>query len=161
MSASALAGLLADLEAAFSDVARDALGMAGATVTGRSARPPAALQGAYLALIGPAGAVQIGVAADEPGCQAFARAFMGLGPAEPPMPAEEMADAICEIVNIVAGGFKARVRDRVPSLQLGLPAFFRGPVQATEHTAVQAADVELDGLKAAVLLVHPRAAGEA
>ncbi len=159
MSADALAGLLADLEAAFSDVARDALGMAGATVTGRSAAPPPALQGAYLPLIGPAGAVQIGLAADEPGCRAFARAFMGMGPAEP-MSAEETADAICEIVNIVAGGFKARVRDRVPSLQMGLPAFFRGPVQPTEHTAVQAADLELAGLRAAVLLVHPRGGGE-
>ncbi len=156
MSAGALAGLLADLEAAFSDVARDALGMAGATVTGRSARPPAALQGAYLALIGPAGAVQIGVAADEPGCQSLAKGLMGMAPTEAPLEAAEMADAVCEVVNIVAGAFKGRVRDRAPSLQMGLPTFFRGGVQPTERTAVSVVEVCAGGVAAALLLVHPR-----
>ena len=45
----------------------------------------------------------------------------------------EMADAMCEIVNIVAGDFKARVRDRANPLQMGLPVFIQGAVQATDR----------------------------
>jgi hypothetical protein len=66
-----------------------------------------------------------------------------------------MADALCEIVNIVAGAFKGRVRDRA-ALQMGLPVFFHGAVQATDHVATSVACVRAGGVPAALVLVHPR-----
>lgn len=154
------ASLLGDLERAFEEVARSALGAADLQISERHATPIPGYHGAYLGLIGPGTSVQIGLAAEEAGCQELAKRLMGMSAEDPPLPPEEVADAICEVVNIVAGGFKSRVRDRVHPLQMGLPAFFRGGVQPTGHTQVEVAELLLDGLKGALILVHPREAAE-
>lgn len=151
---------IGDLEQAFAEVATSALGCAAVVPAGRAAAAPAGLQGAYLGLVGPAGAIQVGVAGDEGTCQALAAGLLMLEPGAEPLPAGEMADAMSEIVNIVAGGFKARVRDRASPLQLGLPVFFRGAPQVTDHTAIAAAEVDLGGRRATLVLIHPRG-GEA
>lgn len=154
-----LGGWLADLEAAAEEVATSALSLPGMQVTARHEAPPS-LHGAYLGLVGPAGAVQIGLASSPEGCQALAKGLMGMGAGDPDLPEAEVADAVCEIINIVAGGFKARVRDRANPLQMGLPVFIRGAVQSTERVAVGVAEVRLGDVQAALLLVHPRAGAE-
>ncbi|MBL0276185.1 MAG: chemotaxis protein CheX [Anaeromyxobacter sp.] len=151
-----LATWLADLEGAFEEVATSALGFAGVEVTARH-DTPVPLHGAYLGLMGPAGAVQIGLASSLEGCQALARGLMGMTPAEADLPDGEVADAVNEIINIVAGAFKARVRDRASALQMGLPVFIRGAIQATDRVGVRVAEVKTGDLTAALLLVHPRA----
>jgi CheY-specific phosphatase CheX len=155
-----LGSWLADLEGAFEEVASTALGCSGMTITSRHGAPPS-LHGAYLGLIGPTGAVQIGLASSQEGCQALARGLMGMGPAEAALPDSEVADAVCEIINIVAGAFKARVRDRATPLQMGLPVFIQGAVHATDRVAVRVAEVTFGGIPAALLLVHPRSGAEA
>lgn len=150
-----LGAWLADLEGACLEVASTALGCAGMTVTSRHGAPPS-LHGAYLGLIGPSGAVQIGLASSPEGCQALARGLMGLGPEEGALPDHEMADAVCEIINILAGAFKARVRDRATPLQMGLPVFIQGAIQATDRVAVRVAEVTIGATAAALLLIHPR-----
>jgi len=151
---------LADLEGAFEECSSTAMGFPGMSVTCRHEQPPA-LHGAYLGLVGPTGAVQIGLASSPEGCQALAKGLMGMGPEEPALPDNEMADAVCEIINIVAGAFKARVRDRATPLQMGLPVFIQGAVQPTERIAVQVAEVKFGEVAAVLLLVHPRAGAEA
>ncbi len=154
-------GLLDDLEAAFQEVAQTALGLSSVSVLGRSDEPEHGYQGAYLGLVAQPGALQIGIASDEAGCQALAKGLMGMGPTDPPLAAPEMADAFCEIVNIVAGGFKGRVREKVGALTMGLPVFFHGPAQPTEHTAVRVAVLQAGASSVAVMLVYPRThAGE-
>jgi CheY-specific phosphatase CheX len=155
-----LGSWLADLEGAFEECASTAMGFSGMSVTGRHEKPPA-LHGAFLGLVGPAGAVQIGLASSPEGCQALAKGLMGMGPEEPALPENEMADAVCEIINIVAGAFKARVRDRASPLQMGLPVFIQGAIQPTERIAVRVADVRFGEVPAVLLLVHPRQGAEA
>jgi CheY-specific phosphatase CheX len=154
-----LGSWLADLEGSVEEIATTALGLPGMTVDARHDAPPQ-LHGAYLGLVGPTGAVQIGLASSLEGCQALAKGLMGMGPEEAALPENEMADAVCEIINIVAGAFKARVRDRANPLQMGLPVFIRGAIQATDRIAVRIAEVKLGGIPAAVVLVHPRAGAE-
>lgn len=156
-AADGFAGWIGDLEAAFAETAQGALGIDDIAVTARPEAVAAQWQGAYLGLVGAAGAIQIGVAAEEPTCQELAKRLLGMDPADEALPAPDMADALCEIVNIVAGAFKGKVRDRA-ALQMGLPVFFNGGVQATERTAVAVAEVRAGGRPAALLLVHPRAA---
>lgn len=156
-AASGFAGWIGELEAAFAETAQGALGIEEVAVTGRPEVVAARWQGAYLGLVGPSGAIQIGLAADEPVCQDLAKRLLGMAPADEALPAPDMADAVCEIVNIVAGAFKGRLRDRT-SLQMGLPVFFNGCVQPTERTAVSVVEVRAGGQSAALLLVHPRAA---
>ena len=153
------AALLGDLEDAFEEVARAALGQAAVARRERPDAPPPRWQGAYIGLVAPQGALQVGIAAEEQGCQLLARSLLSLPESEPPLPDPELADAVCELANIVAGGFKSRARDKVGALTLGLPVFFHGPAQATEHTGVQVAMVELPGARVALLLVHPRSRG--
>jgi hypothetical protein len=148
------ASWLGDLEVAFGEIAEAALGLSAIEVTERGDQAPVAWQGAYLGLIGPAGGLQIGVASDAAGCQRLAKGLLGIDGGEA-LPDGEMADALCEIVNIVAGAFKGRVRDRA-ALQMGLPVFFHGAVQATDHVATSVACVRAGGVPAALVLVHPR-----
>jgi hypothetical protein len=153
-------GFLPDLEGAFQEVATSALGLSEVVVAARLEDPPAQYQGAYLGMVAAQGALQIGIASDEAGCQALSKGLLGMPATDPDMPSGEMADAFCEIVNIVAGGFKAKVRERIGAMQLGLPVFFRGPAQPTEHTAVKVAVVRMGSVSAALLLVFPRGNGQ-
>ena len=153
------AGWIGDLEAAVDEVARSALGAEPLVTSGTGVAPPSTWHGAYVGLVGAAGAVQIGVAADLGGCQKLSKRLLGMDEGEPDLPTAEVADAVCEIVNIVAGVFKGRLRERVGQLQLGLPVFFEGPALPTEHTAVVATAVRVCDVPAAAVLVHPRAAG--
>ena len=154
-----LASWLTDLEGAFQEVATSALALQGVDVTSRHEIAPA-LHGAYLGLVGPVGAVQIGIASSQEGCLALARGLMGMGPEEV-LPEAEVADAVCEIINIVAGGFKTRLRERASPLQMGLPVFIRGAIQSTERIAVQVAEGVAGGIPVAMILVHPRSGSEA
>ena len=154
--AGGLASWITDLEGAFEEIATTALGLSGVVVTARHDRP-LPLHGAYLGLVGPTGAIQIALASSPEGCQALAKGLMGMGPADEDLPEGEMADAVNEIINIVAGAFKARVRDRANPLQMGLPVFIRGAVQSTDRIAVQVAEITAGEIPAALLLVHPRA----
>ena len=151
-----LASFITDLEGAFEEIATTALGLPGVVVTARHDKP-LPLHGAYLGLMGPAGAIQIAVASSPEGCQALAKGLMGMGPGDEDLPEGEMADAVNEIINIVAGAFKARVRDRANPLQMGLPVFIRGAVQSTDRIGVQVAEIKAGEIPAALLLVHPRA----
>jgi len=151
---------LDDLEAAFEEVALTALGVERVVPLERSDAPPPQFQGSYLGLVALQGAIQIGIASDEAGCQALSKGLMAMGEGDPPLPAEELADAFCEIVNIVAGGFKSRVREKAGALTMGLPVFFHGPAQPTGHTAVKVSLVRVGEIKVALLLVFPRTRGE-
>jgi len=152
--------LLPHLEAAFAEVAARALGLDPVEVERRLEEPPTPYQGAYLGLLAARGAIQVGVASDEAGCQALSRGLLGLPEGEPPLCAAELADALCEIANIVAGGFKGRVRETTGSLAMGLPVFFRGPAQPTDHTAVRVAVLRAGAVRVALLLMHPKAGKE-
>jgi hypothetical protein len=135
-----------------------ASGVFGCSITtkGRRENPPPGTAGAYLSLVGPSGGVQIGLASSPDGCQMLSRAMLSLEPGAGPLGAEEVADAVSEIVNILAGAVKARVRDRLPTLQLGLPTFFHGPAQPTEKLGVAVAEVQIGEVIAALLLLYPR-----
>jgi CheY-specific phosphatase CheX len=151
---------LSDLEASFAEVAKTALGVDEVVTLERTEAALPQYQGAYLGLVALRGALQIGIASDEAGCQSLSKGLLGMGEGEPALPAEELADAFCEIVNIVAGGFKSRVRERAGSLTMGLPVFFHGPAQATGHTAVKVSLARVGTMKVALLLVYPRTRGE-
>jgi CheY-specific phosphatase CheX len=155
-SALDFAGTMPDLQAAFEEVARTALGLPEVTVGAPAPTPYPPYQGAYLGLMGVQGALQIGLASTEEGCQALAKRLMGMADGDPPLEPAEMADAVCEIVNIVAGAFKGKVRERMGNLTMGLPVFFRGPAQPTGHTAVKVTLASAGTLTAALIIVFPR-----
>jgi hypothetical protein len=148
--------MLADLEAAFAQVATSALGLGDVITAERWEESNPQLQGAYLGLVASQMGIQIGIASDAAGCQVLSKGLLGRGDDAAPLDAPEMADAFCEIANIVAGTFKSRVRDRLGTLAMGLPFFFQGAVTPTQHTSVKVALVRAGQVRAALTLVHPR-----
>jgi len=157
MSAPAPSEWLRALEAELTVLAKDALGLPPVHVTARGDAPPADMEGAYLGFISSEGAYQVGLASTPEGCQAFARGLLSSAPSDPPLSKADVADAVCEIVNMLAGGVQRRIR-QLCGLQvgLGLPTFFHGAVQPTERLGVAVAEVRVGELAAALLVLHPR-----
>ncbi|HET9597380.1 MAG TPA: chemotaxis protein CheX [Anaeromyxobacteraceae bacterium] len=145
------------LEAELDVLATTALGLPKVRQVGRTAAPPTGMEGAYLGLVSGVGPVQVGLASSSAGCQGFARGLMAMDAAAPPLPAADVADAVCEIVNMLSGGVQRRVRQKFGlEVQLGLPTFFHGHVQPTERLGVAVGEVRVGDVPAAVLVLHPR-----
>jgi hypothetical protein len=142
------------LESAFAELASGTLGLQLPAAGEAMERPPVNGAGAYLPLLGPSGSVQVALVSSAEGCAAVARGLLALPPEEPLGPTE-VADAVCEVVNLLAGSVKTKLRERM-RLQLGLPTFFHGTVQPTDRLGVEAVKVRSGGLEAALVVVHPR-----
>jgi hypothetical protein len=148
---------LAALEAEFAILATGTLGLSAVHVVARDVEPPRSMEGAYLGLVTPEGALQIGLAATTGGCDALARGLLAMG-AEEALPAADVADAVCEIVNILAGAVKRCARENAGmQVSLGLPTFFHGTAQPTDRLGVAVTEVRMGELPAALLVLYPRA----
>jgi Chemotaxis phosphatase CheX len=84
--------------------------------------------GAYVPLSSADSVLQIGLVTDRTGCEAISRALLAMEATEAFASPGDVADAFGEIANMVAGGVKSRMNDRMPSLRLGLPLFVDGRV---------------------------------
>lgn len=91
---------------------------------------PKGTPGSYVALVGQNYNFKFGIAASWEHCEVLSRKFLFLEDSEE-LSEAEMADVMNEITNIVGGGVKRRMSDFDPSLKLGLPAFFEGPIAPT------------------------------
>jgi hypothetical protein len=145
------------LEAELEVLTTGTLGLPRPQRVARGETPPQGMEGAWLTLVSPLGAYQVGLTATSGGCQALARGLMATEAEAPPLPAADVADAVCEIVNMLAGGVQRRLRQRCGvEVQLGLPTFFHGTVQPTDRLGVAVAEVRVGELPAAVLVLQPR-----
>ena len=84
-----------------------------------------------------------------------------MGPDDEDLPPGDVADAVCEVVNIIAGGIKGRVNGRVPPIKLGIPIFVHGAVQPSGRNVLVVAEVLIGNVPAALVLVEPRGAASA
>jgi Chemotaxis phosphatase CheX len=160
VNAPSSAAWLDALEAELASLATTTLGFSGVAALARVATPPR-MEGAYLGLVSAEGAYQIGLASEPAGCEAMARGLLCMEPGAEALPPADVADAMCEIVNILAGGVKRRIREASGlQLGLGLPTFFHGAVQPTERLAVAVAEVRVGEIPAALLVLHPRSSSE-
>lgn len=92
-----------------------------------------AVDGAYVSVVTPEEPVQVGLVVERPGCQSLAKALLGMEPGDEDLPESDVSDAMCELINMVAGGLKRRVDGRV-SIVLGLPLFVAGhPLPNQQH----------------------------
>lgn len=143
------------LLAAAREVATTALGLTVSERLGEAATLTSGLEGAYLALVGQEDSIQIGIASSPEGCAALAKALLGMT-SDDDLPDSDMADALCEIVNILAGVVKRNVVARAASMTLGLPLFVKGVVQPTERIVLTLTDVCIGEVHAILVLIRPR-----
>ncbi|MCK5241570.1 chemotaxis protein CheX [bacterium] len=123
-------------ETSAQELVTTALGYEKFEVIGRLTEVPLKKIGAYIPLVGDGetAKMEIGILSDPEGCQALSRSLLGMADTEPVTTAD-VADAIGEMANILAGSIKRLVADRVSSPQIGLPFFFDGMVHFKEPLA--------------------------
>ncbi len=108
--------------------------------------------GAYLGLVAQEEPIQVGILVDGPGCQALAKALLGMEPGDEDLPPSDVSDAMCEIINIIAGGLKRRVSERMP-VTMGLPIFVSGHPLPNQQQVVLARMLKIGEITANVLLL--------
>ena len=98
--------------------------------------------------------LHIGILSSEEGCTSMTRSLLFMEPEEDDPSREDMADAVGEIVNIIAGIMQRDLAEKVPVIELGLPIFVAG--QVVRHPAQEAAnsDVMFDGTLAKVVVLR-------
>jgi CheY-specific phosphatase CheX len=96
-----------------------------------------------IALVSDSASVQLGIASTKEGCQALARALLAMDPDEEDLPEEDVADAIGEVANIVAGQVKSAMSDTDASLRIGLPLFVQGKVDYSDEVESAVADLNI------------------
>lgn len=137
------------------EVATTALNLPACQVSPISTRTPRGIEGAYLALVGQEDAIQIGLTSSAEGCQALSKALLAMAADDADLEPPDVADAMCEIVNIIAGGLKARVHGMMSPIKLGLPIFVKGTVQPSGRIVVLVAEVVAGHIPAALVLIEP------
>jgi Chemotaxis phosphatase CheX len=135
---------VSDWVAAMADASTElalSLGMDAVELLGWHDVPPTGMAGAYIPLLAEDQTLQLALLATPAGCADLSRLLLGMEPAEEVSDAD-IADAVGELVNIVAGGVKQRMQGSA-SLRRGLPVFIHGYVQPTQQLEVSLASVRI------------------
>jgi hypothetical protein len=108
--------------------------------------------GAYLGLVAQDEPIQVGILVDGTGCQLLSKSLLGMEPTDEDLPQADVSDAMCEIINIIAGGLKRRVSERMP-VTMGLPIFVSGHPLPNQQQSVTARSLKMGDVFACVLLL--------
>ncbi len=151
---------LDQLQKTGSEVASTSLGASTYDIVGRTVGIPKELAGSCIAMIGDEYATQIGICSDQAGAQRLAGMMLGLGPDEE-LDEDGVSDAVCELINVVAGLLKTNVAAQAPKakpdhMQLGLPVFIRGHLAVSAGVEAGALQVNIDEVPVHFLVLKPK-----
>ena len=151
---------VSDWVAAMADASSElaqSLGIDGVEVLGWHNVPPTGMAGAYIPLLAEDQTLQLALLASPAGCADLSRLLLGMEPDEEVSDAD-IADAVGELVNIVAGGVKQRMQGSPgqgsASLRLGLPVFIHGYVQPTQQLEVSLASARIGDVEAHLMALR-------
>jgi len=140
------------LEQAAVEVAELALGFQCSAVASSDGAPDG-VAGAYMPLFGGNGdSIYIGWLASEDASQKLARGLLGLADTDA-VAAADVADAMGEAVNILAGGLKRRMLPWVNPLALGLPIFSVKPLRPL-NASTYVCELRCGDVTSHLVLVH-------
>ena len=111
--------------------------------------------GAHIPMIGGGQAFDLALVASPAGCQALSRAILCMAEGAAVRDAE-VADAVGEIVNMLAGSMKRKLSGLGADLTLGLPIFIHGYLQPTDRLAVTAFPTRFGTIDTIVLIAGHR-----
>ena len=148
---------LAAAEAAFADIARNALSISSFQKIKRDKAIPDGAAGAFIPLVGEHGSsVQLGLFSNDEGCSQLARRLLQLGPKDAAPAQEDVVDAMSEIANMVAGNLKRRPQLEAESMSIGLPLFLRmGEVGMGTRECVAVGHCRLGTIDVSVAILAP------
>jgi chemotaxis phosphatase CheX-like protein len=144
------------VEGAAGEIATYAFSFPGATVLDPVSHEAAvSMIGAHIPVIGSGQAFDLALVSTPEGLQALSRAILGAGPAHVLRDAD-VADAIGEVVNMLAGSVKRRLSGVGAELELGLPIFLHGYIQPTDRLSVVALPARFGPIETMVLIAGQR-----
>ncbi len=135
------------------ELASVALGLDNTELIGIKEAPPENDGSAYIALVGEKTSIQLGILSNKEGCQLMARTLLAMEPEEEDLEESEVADAVSEIANILAGQVKTIMAQKDASVNLGIPIFVHGGIEVTEAMNIAAADMKLGSIPVTFLVL--------
>jgi len=130
-----------------------ALDIGAVEVLGAHDVPRLGMAGAYIPLLGEDQSFQLALLSTPAGCADLTRLLLGMAPDDEVSDAD-VADAVGELVNILAGGVKQRMQPTGGRLQLGLPVFITGDVQPTPHLEVSVVFTRIGGIDVKLMVLR-------
>ena len=147
------------LHRAADEVARTALEVrTGCVREGEVEKLSLQMSGAYVALLSVDVQMQIGIAASRDGCRRLSGALMMMEPDDPELSDAVMADALGEIVNIMAGALKQKMDGRYQGLTLGLPTMIHGHIAPTERQELTVVRTRIGDIECNLVLLMNKTA---
>ena len=135
------------------EVSRDLLGFGESAVIRTTTKIPSDMRGAHIAVVSLRDSLQIGLTAENEDCLKLAGALLGMEP-DAGIPQGDVADAVGEIINVVAGGMKRRLIEHDPNLSIGLPIFFQGHLKAPANIDSLLVEVSLGSVPAKFFMIR-------
>ncbi len=135
------------------ELATVALGFDGSEFVGKRDNFPLNSKSALIALVSETVSIQLGVAATEESCQHLARALLAMEPDEDDLPEDDVADAVGEVANIVAGQVKTMMGEADTPIKLGLPLFITGKFDYPEDVEIALADVRVGPVPVTLMIL--------
>jgi hypothetical protein len=146
----------AAIVSAATEIALYSLMMPGATVGDALDGPDEdGLVGAHIPLLGGAEPIELALVGNAAACRAIAAAMWQLGDDAAPSQSET-ADAIGEIVNMLAGSVKRRMKANGVELELGLPIFALGKIVENPRLSILTLPVRFGEISVFVQVIGPR-----
>lgn len=109
--------------------------------------------GAMVGLVSQNNSVQLMLVASKRGSEILSKTLLGFE-ADQDITQSDLADAMAEIVNIVAGMVKTVVNEQDGDLHLTLPTFLTGDCQPLGGQGVTEGALKLGSVEAKVIVVH-------
>lgn len=124
------------------ETASTSLGLTPTQVIAESEALPHGLVGSTIPLVADR-AVQMGLFATSQGCEDLARLLLGMGPDDGPLSEPDVADAMGEVLNILAGVMKRHMAHKGAALSIGLPMFVHGYIEQGGSKKARTASLKL------------------
>jgi hypothetical protein len=141
------------VEAGATDISRDGFNFEGFEVLERCSTIPEDMPGSFIPLVAPNESVQVGIVSSPEGCEQMARSLMQLQKGDVMSPAD-MADALAEAANILAGYVKRNMQDFLNPVQLGLPLFVNGHLETSDRMRAAVTKVRMGTVDAALIVLR-------
>lgn len=125
---------------------QDLLGLEHCPIIDDRHQTPAEVHGAYVPLNNGQSVVQVGIFSNKDGVRRLARALLQMEEDEIDPDPAEIADAVGEIANVLAGAAKARREDIDANLNLGSPVVVDGDGRALRNIKAKITRLYLAGI---------------
>jgi hypothetical protein len=144
------------VEGAANEIATYALSFEGATVGAAVSHSVVdGLVGAHIPMLGGPEALELALVGEPANCRRLAAAMLMTD--DPSSLSEsDVADAVGEAINMLAGSVKRRMQSDGTELELGLPVFIVGHIKHTEHISVSPLPAKFGPIDMFVLVVSRR-----